>query len=163
MQNTKRDMKLNTLFFILVLTGVFACDDGKEDENPLLNRVIGTYEGVINYHDAPMPGDDTIERLTFNIEKKGQRDIKITTTFELILPVTGTFTNNDHEIISFGADRIITYNLNGIEITSGGSDFNGWGEMCGYYNATEKIVMITFNWTKGAEGGGAMIYGVRKE
>jgi hypothetical protein len=153
-------MRLNKLIFISVLTVIFGCED--EKENLLLNKVIGTYEGVINYHDTPMPGDDQIERMTFNIVKKGQEEIKITTTFDLVLPVTGTFTSNGHEIISFGTDKIITYNINGMEISSGGSDFNGWGEMCGYYDVTEGKVMITFSWTKGTEGGGAFIYGIRK-
>lgn len=159
-QYFKMGMRLRALIFALLFIQVFGCHD--EEENPLIKELTGTYEGVVNYHDDPIPGDDKIERLNILVTKHSNNSIKITTTFDLVLPVTGTFTTNGKDVVTLGAGKKIIYHSNGVEINSGVTDFNGWGQMCGYFVKDDKRLMITFGWTKGTEGGGGFIYGIRK-
>jgi hypothetical protein len=136
-------------FLIFGLIIIFACKG--EEANPLVDKVIGRYEGFINYFGShPIPGDNQVEKIDFNVTREGENKIKITTSFDLELPVTAIFTRDasGDEIISLGAGQDVTYTSNGIEIISGGTDFNSWGEMCGYYNVTKKDLTIAFAWSK---------------
>jgi hypothetical protein len=142
---------------------IFSCKD--EEKDPFTNKVVGNYEGFINYFGAtPIPGDDQVEEVNFNVTKEGENRIKITTTFDLVLPVTGIFTSaSGHEIISLGAGQDISYKSNEIEITCRGTDFNSWGEMCGYYNLANKDLRIAFAWLNEDEGGSAILFATKKD
>jgi hypothetical protein len=154
-------MKKHLILGLVVMT-IFSCND--EEKNPFTDKVVGKYEGVINYLGTiPIPGDDMVERLDFYVIKEGENKIKVTTTFDLVLPVTGMFTSDSsgHEIISLGAGREITYRSNEIDIYCGGTDYNSWGEMCGYYNVTNKNLTIAFGWSNEDEGGSGIIVATR--
>ena len=86
-----------------------------EEENPSLRKVVGSYEGFINYFDKPIPGDNEHPTVNFVVEKQSNDEIKINTSFDLVLPITRTFTIESNgrinEIVTLGADREIKYEL----------------------------------------------------
>lgn len=145
---------------LLISTQFISCKE--DDENPLIKKIVGTYEGVVNYHDGIIPGDDPVEFVDIIVSRHSNGEVKITATFELVLPVTGSFETDRSDVISLGAGRSITYHSREVKIETGGTNFNGWGEMCGYVHVEDERLMITFGWSNETEAGGGFIYGTRK-
>lgn len=70
--------------------------------------------------------------------------------------------SNDEEIVTLGEGQDIHYDSNGIEIMCGGTNWNQWGEMCGYYSVTTGKLTISFAWSDGTTGGSGFIFANRQ-
>ena len=153
---------MSKIRLIIILTILIGCS--KPDMRiPLQSKVIGTYTGFLNYVENPIGGGNIVQPVTFNIARYGLTNIKITTKFDLVINVSRTFTASysGSEIITLGEGDNTKYNSNGIEISCGGTNFNNWGQMCGYYDVSSKSLTISFAWTDGTKGGSGFLFANR--
>jgi hypothetical protein len=155
---------MNKTGLLLIFIVLIGCDKSKDVINPLPDKLIGTYEGYLNYSGSAAPGGgNTVQPVTFTIVRHGENDIKISTNFDLVIQATRSFqTKNGEEIITLGEGQHIQYDSNGTEITCGGSTWNNWGEMCGYYTVEAKELIISFAFNDGTTGGGGLLQGIKK-
>jgi hypothetical protein len=155
---------MNKIIILVVFTILIGCDKEDSVRNPLPDKVVGTYEGFLNYGEIPIGDDEMVEPVTFNIVREGESDIKISTSFDLVVNVSRTFSasSNGDEIVTLGEGVNIKYNSSGVEIACGGSNWNNWGEMCGYYNVTTGKLTISFAWSDGTIGGSGYIFAYKQ-
>jgi hypothetical protein len=155
--------KMNKTRLLVVFTLLIACDKSGDVPNPLQEKVIGTYEGFLNYGEIPIGDDQMVEPVTFNVVRQGENNIKISTTFDLVVKVGRSFVkSNGDEIVTLGEGQDIHYDSDGIEILCGGTDWNNWGEMCGYYNVGTRKLTISFAWSDGKVGGSGFIFAYKE-
>lgn len=155
---------MNKLRLLLISIVLIGCDR-PEDHDPLPDKVVGTYEGFLNYGEIPIGDDDMVEPVTFDIVREGKNNIRISTTFDLVIKVSRTFISDfdGDEIVTLGEGTDVKHNSNGIEIVCGDSDWNNWGEMCGYYNVASGKLNISFAWSDGTTGGSGYIFAYRQQ
>lgn len=151
---------MNRLLIFSILLVVFSCSD---EENEARNNMLGDYEGAIQYYTVPFPDHAMYQPVSFTIKKQGLNNIliKINSDYELNTPVTKSLTGpTGDKIITLGYNKEVEHTADDIMTLCGSTEVNDWGEMCGFYNKTERTITLWFAWerTTNSEGSSGRLY-----
>lgn len=151
---------MNRLLVFSLLTILLSCGEGESESR---TSILGDYEGAIQYYTVPFPDHTIYQPVSFTIKKHGLNNIliEINSDYELNVPVTRSLTGpTGDKIISLGYNKEVKHTADDIITLCGDTEVNDWGEMCGYYNKTNRTITIWFSWerTTNSEGSSGRLY-----